>query len=71
MPRHVNKNSKMKTSMTPGYAPQIHHAINENATVPIVQGNGSICYVTPEDFVWMMKNVTPDFLISEDQPSQL
>ena len=54
--------------MSPGYMPKLQTEPTETATIPVWQGDGSIRYVTMEDFAWMANNVT-DVLPSEDLPS--
>ena len=54
--------------MSPGYVPKLLDEPTETATIPVWQRDGSIRYVSMEDFAWMGRNLT-DASPSEDQAS--
>ena len=68
MPQRISKNSKKKYGLTPGYIPKLLCEPTETATIPIWQKDGTIRYVTPEDFKWLVNNKTIDSSILTDPP---
>ena len=51
----INKNSKRKFGLTPGYTPKLLSESTENACIPMVQRDGSVKYVSQKDFNWMVQ----------------
>lgn len=56
MPQHISKNSKKKYGLTPGYFPKMLREATETANIPVWQKDGSIRYVTQDDFNWLVTN---------------
>ncbi len=47
------KNSRRKVGLMPGHTPTFHPQPTAEATIPMWQNDGSVKYVTPEDFKWL------------------
>lgn len=52
----VSKKNRRKYGLTPGYTPKLLAEATEEANIPLVQKDGSVRYVTQQDFDWMVKN---------------
>ena len=58
MAQRISKTNKSKRGMSAGYHPTFHEETTELATVPVCQSDGSIRFVTAEDFSWLIENKT-------------
>lgn len=56
MAQIISKKSKRKYGLQPGYTPKMMSEQTEEATIPLVQRDGSIKYVSQKDFDWMVSN---------------
>ena len=54
MAQRISKTNKSKRGMSAGYHPTFHEEKTELATVPVCQSDGSIRFVTAEDFSWII-----------------
>lgn len=68
MAQRIQKGSKRKFGLTPGYTPKLLAQPTETASIPIWQKDGTVKYVSDEDFNWIVKNKNITFgLPSTDQ----
>lgn len=54
MPQLRSKNSKVKMGFIPAYTPKLRKNPSEEANIPLWQPDGTIKYVTDEDFKWLI-----------------
>lgn len=60
MPQHISKKGKRKYGLMPGYIPKMLHEATETANIPIIQRDGSVRYVSQDDFNWLVSNRMSD-----------
>lgn len=56
MPEIRSKNSRVKRGFTPVYKPKMRQEATEEANIPLWQPDGTVRYVTNEDFKWLVDN---------------
>lgn len=55
MAQIISKNSKRKVGLTPGRTPKLLPEATEDAQIPMIQRDGSIKFVSKDDFEWMLQ----------------
>lgn len=56
MPGIRSKNSRVKRGFVPAYKPRMRQEATEEANIPLWQPDGTVRYVTQEDFQWLVNN---------------
>lgn len=56
MVQFISKNSKRRYGFGSIQTPQLQDQKTAEATIPMIQPNGTIKYAKPEDFQWMIDN---------------
>ena len=69
MPGIRSKNSRVKRGFTPAYKPTMRREATEEADIPLWQPDGTVRFVTQEDFQWLVDNKKIDVPTDSKKPA--